>query len=248
MKKIAKFLTPLLILVAIIGITFYYFTNKYNTYVRLAGEQNEEIVLINVGKADRTEIADLLLAIHAKKPAVIGLDVTFSELKEKVSDSLLAFAIKETKPVLCYQPKALTNAYFLKQASYGLAVIEGKHASYVTNWRITAGTLNHFAYEVAHAYNQEKAISYKNSLDSKKLPIVIQYLQKDFEVLQYEEVADSTVSLKDKIVLIGYLGPSNEDKHMTYARYEMKDPPAQDTYGVVLLANLVMMIINQVQP
>ena len=53
--------------------------------------------------------------------------------------------------------------------------------------------------------------------------------------------------LKNKIVLLGYLGPSNEDKHYTPIRLIEKFPKeTPDTYGIIIVANQIRTILDQI--
>ncbi|MBK6827642.1 MAG: CHASE2 domain-containing protein [Chitinophagaceae bacterium] len=51
--------------------------------------------------------------------------------------------------------------------------------------------------------------------------------------------------IKNKIVLLGYLGPTDEDKHFTpirYVKYHYENVP--DTYGIVILANEIRTVLK----
>ncbi|HLG40855.1 MAG TPA: hypothetical protein VI461_14345, partial [Chitinophagaceae bacterium] len=51
--------------------------------------------------------------------------------------------------------------------------------------------------------------------------------------------------LRDKVVFLGYLGPSNEDKHFTPIRLVKKYADNQpDTYGLVMIANEIRTILE----
>jgi len=57
-----------------------------------------------------------------------------------------------------------------------------------------------------------------------------------------------SVKIKDKIVLLGYLGPTDEDKKHTPMKMESLSITntewEKDTYGVVILANIVRMVLH----
>jgi hypothetical protein len=59
------------------------------------------------------------------------------------------------------------------------------------------------------------------------------------------DVEHNLNDLKDKVVILGYLGPSNEDKHFTPIRQVVRYPEGQpDTYGAVLVANEIRTILE----
>jgi hypothetical protein len=46
--------------------------------------------------------------------------------------------------------------------------------------------------------------------------------------------------------LLGYIGPSNEDKHFTPIRLAEKFPENEpDTYGIIIIANEIRTLLNK---
>jgi CHASE2 domain-containing sensor protein len=55
-------------------------------------------------------------------------------------------------------------------------------------------------------------------------------------------------SLKNKIFLVGYVGPDDEDMYKTPLRFLNKDSKAQnqpDTYGLVIIANQIRTLLDK---
>ncbi|XOV92538.1 MAG: hypothetical protein ACFHWX_20320 [Bacteroidota bacterium] len=51
--------------------------------------------------------------------------------------------------------------------------------------------------------------------------------------------------VKDRIVILAYMGPTDEDKIKTYARFhDQSDAEGPDMYGAVIVANQVLMMIG----
>ncbi|MFT5641664.1 MAG: CHASE2 domain-containing sensor protein [Cyclobacteriaceae bacterium] len=70
---------------------------------------SEDIVLVNISYADRASIGEMIQILGAYKPAVIGVDVTFSERKPYAEDSLFIEALKQVKPVVIGSEIRLPN-------------------------------------------------------------------------------------------------------------------------------------------
>lgn len=54
-----------------------------------------DIILINIGNGNRSEIAALLLDIDKCSPLMVGIDAIFPRHMESLEDSILAFAIEK---------------------------------------------------------------------------------------------------------------------------------------------------------
>ena len=69
-------------------------------YSRMRDEQikmEDRIVIVNTGRPDRVQIAQMLQRIHAAQPKAIGIDVLFSTRKEPAGDSLLLAGIIQSE-------------------------------------------------------------------------------------------------------------------------------------------------------
>ena len=74
--------------------------------------QDQQIVVVNIGDADRETIANTLLKIKEYQPAVLGLDIIFSTDKDSATDKLLDSAIQcfgKKIVVACYADSTLGN-------------------------------------------------------------------------------------------------------------------------------------------
>ena len=70
----------------------------YSKFKRVASanKKNTEILLVNVGNANREEIATMIDSIAIKNPKIIALDISFSSLKETLNTHL-ANSLKKNK-------------------------------------------------------------------------------------------------------------------------------------------------------
>ena len=69
----------------------------------------EDIVLVNIDRLDRSEIATLIDKLKLQQPAVLGLDIIFKQLKDPIGDQALRKSLIGENIVSTY---ALTNEGF----------------------------------------------------------------------------------------------------------------------------------------
>lgn len=263
-------------LVSLIGFNLSFFTPFNNafkdfSYLDLyyaekldknAGIINKDIVLVNVERLGRAEIAAMMTKLERQKPKVIGLDIIFKGERDPIGDKALAESHRIKNLVTTYsilnsgvdrsaeritrtnQINGYSNFSFNPsssvarnfqgyrkdgdsvQAAFGVAV-----AKFVTgkNWDSS----------LERYLEKERPINYKGNRDN-------------FLILESEDILgqDTIPVVKDKIVLMGYLGnPEShrfdiEDKHFTPMNEKFVGKSAPDTFGVVVHANIINMIIT----
>ncbi|RKR14652.1 CHASE2 domain-containing sensor protein [Maribacter vaceletii] len=223
---------------------------------------NENIFLVNVDKINRKEISLLLKAVAEQKPKVIGVDVIFKELKDPVLDNFLSESLQKKNVVTTYAftnsgidlsnefirnenaTEGYTNFSFTSKSSvirsfqgikkendttylsFGLAVAK---KFYGNNWNSS----------IEKQLYTERTINYEANRDG-------------FFVLEYKDLMnqESISILKDKIVLLGYLGDAKthfldlEDKHFTPMNKKFVGKSSPDTFGIVIHANIINMLIT----
>ena len=77
--------------------------------------------------------------------------------------------------------------------------------------------------------------------------IDFQYKQQNFKVYDYLDSAFNCEDINGKIVVLGYLGPSNEDKFMTplgLMNTKEYNPKIGNMYGAVILSNIILSILQ----
>ncbi|OSZ80427.1 hypothetical protein CAP36_04010 [Chitinophagaceae bacterium IBVUCB2] len=101
-----------------------------------------------------------------------------------------------------------------------------------------------FALKVIKLWKPE----FKHNLTvSKSVPILYQRSLQQYYYFVTEDLLNKDVCelLKDKIVLVGFLGPGDEDKHFTPMRNNEKNIEGKpDTYGLVIQANAIRTILE----
>ena len=228
---------------------------------------SEDIVLVNIENHGRDGIAMLLEAVLKEDPKVVGFDVILRKHKtHNKADSLLRTLLKKKKVINAFEidndgliienesffnttkEPAFTNFNFIKDNDVirefrGKKVINNKE-------RLSFATM------IAKHYLKKK--SWKKYDYDKKLED-LQYIKyhgnvDKFPVLTLKDflLSDSKRFIKDKIVIMGYLGASEtdtqndiNDKFWTPLNNRMAGKSDRDMYGAVVHANIVRMLIKK---
>ncbi|RRQ49902.1 CHASE2 domain-containing protein [Maribacter algicola] len=223
---------------------------------------NENIILVNVDRRNRKEIAGMLQKIQESQPKVIGVDVIFKDLEDPVWDRFLSEFLKSENIVAAYvlndDKRIISNKNILEEgvalgySNFNFddesAVIRNFRGVYKKNDTI----LEAFGTAVSKKFMAQDWDIGMESYLSIDRPINYSGNRDFFLVLEYDEIMNGEFSplIKDKIILVGYLGNpiqhrfDLEDKHFTpmNPRFVGKSPP--DTFGLVIHANIVQMIIE----
>ncbi|MFT6941110.1 MAG: hypothetical protein ACJASN_002607, partial [Cyclobacteriaceae bacterium] len=101
------------------------------------------------------------------------------------------------------------------------------------------------AYVIAKYINPVSASDFLKKMDTNQTDIVISKLSNQFKVFDFNQLINCE-QLTDKVVIFGYLGPTNEDKFQTYARYhDNSDRKGPDMYGPIVIANQILMLLKE---
>ncbi|WP_044205592.1 CHASE2 domain-containing protein [Flammeovirga sp. OC4] len=231
---------------------------------------DKDIVLVNIGKASRGEIGKLLTKLDQYQPAVIGINATFmgnSSYSNSHEDKILYHALNNmhTKVIL---PSSVVNDEknnlqlelsdkpFTQNTDHGFThfhydndqnEVVRKMVKYIdldTNRKEL-----HFAIKLAELYNHDLASQFLSRKDS----IETIFFKGNIEIypkVEYSEILKDEDFLfnflEGKVVLLGFIGAPHsedlEDKFRSPLNYNSQIP---DMYGVVILANIVSMILDQ---
>ncbi len=226
-------------------------------------QADTSIYLVNIDTLSRRDIGKLIRKINQLQPKVIGLDVVFNTHKATF-DTTLSNALQEAKEKLVnsiafkYKQDTLLKKHERAIDGYQVGV-EG-FTNFVTQSDI--GMVRYFtpqvedkeafAMQVVKKYNlnaYNAFLEHRKSAESENPEtIVYQHSEKDYHSLQPAEIFDpeniELSALKNKIVLIGYLGDSTdlEDKHYSPFNVNGKNP---DMSGIGIHANIIEMILRQ---
>jgi CHASE2 domain-containing sensor protein len=219
------------------------------------------IVIVNIGNADRMTIAGIIQKAASADPKVIGLDVIFNEKKDSASDQLL-------NEVLSSESK-LVMAYSLQSDHHGL-----KHEGHFFESSDNKGFVNFVGEEggvIRHVVPAVKESKYEyipfgaavvKKLSLKKYQAFLERKQ-GTEIINYTSSADKFIvmdgadlltgnadakNLTGKIVLLGYVSSGAydiEDMHFTPMNEKFVGKSLPDLNGVFVHANIIKMILEE---
>jgi CHASE2 domain-containing sensor protein len=228
--------------------------NVHTPDVKITNQLDPDIVLVNLGVGDRATIAEMLLKIDSSKPALIAIDALFLQEKDRLLDSALEHAFKSVqKDIIVYgldsigEPERSHRKFRVHLLDEGLATLErvnGLSERFVPIRKIGNITHEHFALKIVKHW--KPGFNYSGKIN-KSIPISFTRTLGQFRHVNDEITDDDLVEnfFTGKIVMVGYIGPTNEDKHFTPLRfvgnYSKNEP---DTYGVVVLANAVRTLLD----
>ena len=216
------------------------------------------LVIVNIDKADRGEIAEMINKITANDPSVLGVDIVFEQAKEAASDSLLKTALQNPLVVMAYRLNTSEEAV-VPQALFYKNVQQKGFANFVGE---EGGTIRHFApfvnfennkYEsfaaaILHKYNLKDYAILENRHHATE---IINYSRQadKFMVINGNDLLDSNrveaFSFTNKIVLLGF-APSDgswEDKHFTPMNAKYVGKSTADMQGIFVHANILEMLL-----
>lgn len=235
------------------------------------------IVIVNIGEEDaysRVRIAQQIFNLNRFDPAVIAIDAFFRAAKDSVMDTMLQTAFATTSQLVLVSKlnyyNDSTKGYdtletshpelFMPFASSGFAnlITEGVNEFRTSRTfspleRVRDNIELAFPLKVAKLYNPAAAEAFlhrRNPVEH----INFRGNHTKFFVLDVDQVLDPNTDLsiiKDKIVLMGYMGRNlshntwGEDKFFTPMNKKFAGKSYPDMYGIVVHANIVSMILNR---
>jgi CHASE2 domain-containing sensor protein len=217
------------------------------------------IIIVNIGKSDRNEIAGMIEKVQERKPRVLGVDVFFKDPKTPEEDSaLVAVLPKHKNLVLAYELREINHhigpAGFLRTqaASSGYVNFVGEEGG--VN-RAVAPFIKQenssycaFSSEVIRLADPA---AYQTLVERGKKAETINYMRRNdqFHIIEGADIlaeSDSTV-MENKIVLLGYTSedPNDvEDKKFTPMNYKSFGKSLPDMAGVNIHANIINMVLQ----
>ena len=242
-------------------------------YSKLLEEQpvDTNIVLVNIGNLSRKELSGEVEVINKFNPAVIGIDAFFEVEKDQASDSLLSLAFSNCSNLVMVDKldkfDEETKRYgslhssinkFSRYSKGGFANLPNDDAVGFRTIRefrplekVKDSTVLAFSSKIVSVYrndafqklalrgNQNEIINFRGNYNRFYF----------IDTYQYAEPGVDFSFIKDKIVLMGYMGPDLNTKTLEDVfftpmndRYAGKSFP--DMYGIVIHANIISMILN----
>ena len=223
------------------------------------------LVLINVENRKREEIAYLIQRLEEGKPKVIGLDIIFRNKIDTApkADEILKETFAQYNNIVYPYIATFNNslaetrndAYFqTKSSSFVNLVGEDPTFSTIRYFYPVYNNVPAFTSAILQMYDSSEAAA---SLQKGQRKTEIRYYGniQNFKYQTFAEVMDisfKTESLKDKIILVGYMGHADgtsglidEDRFFTPLNPRLSGRSHPDMYGTVMHANILRMELDK---
>ena len=219
------------------------------------------VTIVNIGKADRGQIAEIINLVSAYKPKVIGLDALFVGERDSVKDLSLREVFTTTPNLIaaCYLEPG--DSFFVRPDFFDDVTPNKGYVNFVTE---NVGTRRFYSpFEIVDG---QKVPSFTSALikayDSAKFRKLearhkevetINYSRREnkYYVIQPDELVSDIVDtpvLRNKIVLLGYVSnfPGDiEDKLFTPMNEKFAGKALPDMNGIVVHANIISMVLEE---
>lgn len=225
--------------------------SEQNYISPLQKTKSSQIVLVNAGESNRCQIGELVQEISKCNPKAIGINFLFLGEKDSHCDSVLRASIINSDKVVLVEgfedghhvqsSKQFTDVAFLTgligfiQNKNGITDRYYRLIDYRGKWELS------FPFLLALQVNKGRSAELSSKVTPQEYPIKFYYQLDEFNVFDYNTDFTRERSLiEDKIVIIGYLGPTQEDILKTPVR----ENSSATTYGSVILANIILDILK----
>jgi CHASE2 domain-containing sensor protein len=212
----------------------------------------EQVVLVNAEGTSRCQMGDLILSISKCNPKTIAINYLFEEERDVKCDSILQSSMIDSDKVILLEAfkdddivgshEKFRSAAFLSAPNTltidEADVVVGYHRmlDYKGKWVIG------FPFLVALQLDKSRAAEFSSKLNPLEYPITFYHNLEEFNVFNSnEDFSNKCDLIKDKIVLIGSLGPGDEDIYTT----PVTAKSTNKTYGTVVIANVILDILKE---
>jgi CHASE2 domain-containing sensor protein len=227
----------------------------------------DSIVLIGVGDYDREVIAREIEIINSLNPKVVAIDIAFPEYNGDKADRRLEKAIMSGKQIIIpseisslgldyydkeiimvsltcalpfYYPVNTESGFVSVEIDSGQKTIPAKFMQ----WQDATGyRYRHFSVETAMKFDSLRTNAFIKAHD-RLVDIDFERPKSKFKIFSVREVLKRNLTKADiegKIVMLGFLGPGNQDKHVSPLNPNLNEP---DMYGLEYLAIIVAQILE----
>lgn len=234
--------------------------------------RDTNVVLVNIQFRGRQEIAQMLEIINRYQPKVVGIDAFFRKEKDPGQDFPLAMAMAQTQNLVLVselvQPNEaggfdsiqFSNPLFTESAHSGFANViastEGQGfrtvKSFYPKHHLKDSLYPNFSTKIVELADPE---AYQKLIDRHHFEEVINWKgnYRKFTAFDAHQILNEIGNLNkltNKIVLLGYIGPQLGDRDLVDIFYTPQNPRVAgrsypDTYGVVVHANIISMIMDE---
>lgn len=227
----------------------------------------DSIVLVGVGDYDRGVIAREIEILNTLNPKVISIDVAFPNYKGDKADKRLVTALMTSKQVVIpSEISSMGTDYYGKEMImvsltcsgeffYPINTVSGFMSverekdketipSKFMQWQEAMGyKYRHFSIETAMLFDSLRTNEFIKAHD-RFVDIDFKNGKRKFKTFSVQEVLKNRLTKADiegKIVMLGFLGPGNQDKHISPLNSSSGKP---DMYGLEYLAYIVAQILE----
>jgi len=219
------------------------------------------IILINTGPYNKGTIAKLISKVNAFNPKVISLDIAFpyydgsnddinlSTTLDRCNNLVMATTIESDESGVYF---ALTSSGQFtpvnKKTGFVSAQVEKDQVEIPKQFMVWQKDFNedieyHFSIRTAMSFDSLKTMSF---LKNNPQTVDVNYKngKRKFKTFSASDVLNGKLTKKDiegKIVMLGFLGPGDQDKFFTPFNINPNEP---DMYGLEYLANIVAQVLE----
>ena len=230
----------------------------------------EDIIIVNTGTPDRSEITKILKKISPLETKAIGIDFLFSEFDSSDVDIAFVNQLAATPNIVLasiLDEFNVSENHFGKLSGCAPAFCDNTNVGYINFVAKPDHSIRLFSTMESVGNKIEKAFSTRlfelaypeRSSEITEHPSNVQrigyrgniesFVHFDADQL-LNNSGDLTQIFKDKIVLIGYLGDDDigdslKDKFYTPLNERIAAKSRPDMYGIMIHANILSMYINQ---
>lgn len=226
------------------------------------------IVLVNIGDLNRRGIAKQLEIINRYEPKVVGIDAFFRNLNNPLNDSTLKAVFESTKNLVLvnklvwnsdknkYDSIEYCHPAFMQNHKTGfvnfITDITRTVRTFTPKQNVDDSFVKNFSCVIAEIYNPEKAQKLYKRNNELEMINFRRNIKNYYNIDTYEvfEKQDSLEFIRNKIVLMGYMGPdfktlTTEDIFFTPMNEQYIGKSIPDMYGIVVHANVISMILDE---
>jgi CHASE2 domain-containing sensor protein len=235
---------------------------SYSKLKKTVGDSlDKHIVIINIGNANRAEIAMLIEKVVSFDPKVMGLDVLFGDAKDHSQDSLLRESFKRHKNLVVankivwnHDTATFTGDYFKNNVqNYGYANLIGEEIGTIRLFspfeKANDKNVPFFSSALVEQYDSNAF----HKLEKRHIGAeIINYSRRtnQYQIIEPEDLMSNNVdatAIKGKIALLGYvnLNPDDiEDKKFTPLNEKFAGKSIPDMNGIIIHANIISMMLD----
>lgn len=252
--NILRFISPHLLNHTLIGVLILLTGCTTKVQERKKGDSKvQEIVIVNVGRIDRCEIGALINAISKCNPKVIGINLLFTEERNRRCDSILQKSIHDSGKIVLVE--GFQGGHPVKSImKFSKTAYNGGHNGFLTDdagvvtsyerlidhegkWALT------FPFLIALQYNKDRAAELSSKITAEEYPLVLYHDKDSLTIVDQASVLTNCDALHEKLVIVGYLGPDDEDLVTT----KISGRSVEKTYATVVQANNVLDILYDLE-